>query len=116
MKKVIHKSFVYCICIVALEESSWDNILASRRKAYDSCLKKLENLFQLKISPLNSNGNLLSDEEYAKQKTELMKEKARLEEILKDTEGSVGKWLEAGEKPLILPDTLLRKKLRYYNL
>ncbi|MCD6192639.1 MAG: recombinase family protein [Candidatus Aminicenantes bacterium] len=80
------------------EVSSRENIFASQRKAYDSCLKKLENLFQLKISPLNSDGSLLSDEEYAKQKTELMKEKARLEEILNDTEGRVEKWLETGEK------------------
>jgi len=65
------------------EVSSRENIFASQRKAYDSCLKKLENLFQLKISPL---------------KTELMKEKARLEEILNDTEGRVEKWLETGEK------------------
>ena len=80
------------------EVSSRENIFASQRKAYDSCLKKLENLFQLKISPLNSDGSLLSDEEYAKQKAELMKEKARLEEILNDTEGRVEKWLETGEK------------------
>jgi len=80
------------------EVFSRENIFASQRKAFDSCLKKLENLFQLKISPLNSDGSLLSDEEYAKQKAELMKEKARLEEILNDTEGRVEKWLETGEK------------------
>jgi len=80
------------------EVSSRENIFASQRRAYDNCLKKLDNLFQLKISPLNSNGSLLSDEEYAKQKTELMKEKARLEEILNDKEARVEKWLETGEK------------------
>jgi len=75
------------------EVSSRENILASQRKAYNNCLKKLDNLFQLKISPLNNNGSLLSDEEYAKQKTELMKEKARLEEILNDTGQRVEKQL-----------------------
>lgn len=80
------------------EVSSRENILASQRKAYNNCLKKLDNLFQLKISPLNNDGSLLSDEEYAKQKTELVREKARLEEILNDVQGRVEKWLEAGEK------------------
>jgi hypothetical protein len=41
---------------------------------------------------------LLSDEEYAKQKTELMKEKARLEEILNDTGGEVNQWLDMVER------------------
>ena len=80
------------------ETASRENLISSQRKAYDSCLKKLENLFQLKISPLNTNGNLLSDEEYAKQKAELMKEKARLEEFLNDGQGRVERCLEIGEK------------------
>jgi len=73
-------------------------ILSSQRRAYDNCLKKLNNLFQLKISPLNTDGNLLSDEEYARRKAELIKEKARLEEILNDTSGRVEKWLDDAEK------------------
>ena len=80
------------------ELASKEKLMSSQRKAYESCLKKLENLFQLKISPLNTDGNLLSDEEYAKQKTELMKEKARLEEFLNDAQGRVERWLEIGEK------------------
>ena len=80
------------------EVSSRETIFASQRKAYDTCLKKLNNLFQLKISPLNTDGNLLSDEEYAKRKAELIKEKARLEEILNDTSGRVERWLEDAEK------------------
>ncbi len=42
------------------EIDSIENVLACRRKAYDMCLQKLNNLFQLKISPSNSNGGLLS--------------------------------------------------------
>ena len=80
------------------EIASRENLISSQRKAYDNCLKKLDNLFQLKISPLNNNGSLLSDEEYAKQKAELMKEKARLEEFLNDSQGRVKRWLEVGEK------------------
>jgi len=75
-----------------------ETILTSQRKAYDSCLKKLNNLFQLKISPLNSDGSLLSDQEYANRKSELIKEKVRLEEILSDTGSRVERWLTDAEK------------------
>lgn len=80
------------------EIASRQIILSSQQKAYNSCLKKLDNLFELKISPLNTDGSLLSDEEYAKRKAELIKEKARLEEILNDTSGRVERWLEDAEK------------------
>jgi len=80
------------------EITSRETILSSQRKAYDFCLRKLDNLVALKISPLNTNGSLLSDEEYARRKAELVKEKARLEEILNDTGGRVEKWLDAAEK------------------
>jgi site-specific DNA recombinase len=80
------------------EVSAREMILSSQRRAYDSCLKKLNNLLQLKISPLNSDGSLLSDEEYARRKAELIKEKARLEEVLGDTGGRVNHWLEIAEK------------------
>jgi hypothetical protein len=73
-------------------------ILSSQRKAYDDCLKKLNNLFQLKISPMNADESLLSDEEYARRKSELMKDKARTQESLNDTDKRVEKWLEIGER------------------
>jgi hypothetical protein len=77
---------------------SRENIIASQRKAYDICLKKIDNLLQLKISPMNADGSLLSDEEYAKRKSELIKEKARIQESLNDTDKRVEKWLEIGER------------------
>jgi DNA invertase Pin-like site-specific DNA recombinase len=83
------------------EACSRESIFASQRKAYDNCLKKLNNLFQLKISPANTDGSLLSDEEYGKQKTELLREKTRLEEILDDKSGNFEKWLEKGERTFI---------------
>jgi site-specific DNA recombinase len=77
---------------------SRESVLEAQRKGYANCLKKLDNLFQLKISPLNSGGSLLPDEEYATRKAELMKEKARLEEILNDTGQRVEKFLADLEK------------------
>jgi site-specific DNA recombinase len=80
------------------EEESRENILNNQRKTYDGCLKRIDNLLQLKISPMNADGSLLSDEEYAKRKTELIKEKARLEEILNDQEQRIENWLENADK------------------
>ena len=83
------------------ETISRESILSSQRKTYDGCLKKLENLFQLKISPANTDGSLLPDEEYGKRKTELLREKARFEEILNDISANLEKWLETGGKLFI---------------
>jgi hypothetical protein len=80
------------------EIRSRENIVNSQRKAYDNCLRKIDNLFELKISPMNADGDLLSDEEYAKRKSALIGEKARLQEILNDVDRGVERWLEAGEK------------------
>jgi len=74
--------------------------LHSQRKAYESCLRKLDNLLELKISSENRNGSLISDEEYAKKKGEFLKEKSHLEEILNDTSGRVKKWLDITERAL----------------
>jgi site-specific DNA recombinase len=80
------------------EIRSRENIVKSQRKAYDNCLRKIDNLFDLKISPMNDDGSLLSDEEYAKRKSVLIGEKTRLQEILNDVDRGVERWLEAGER------------------
>ena len=80
------------------EKDNRDNILASQRKAYTACLSRLDNLFQLKISPINSDGKLLSDKEYLDQKAELISEKARLKEFMDDFDGRVNKWMDIGER------------------
>jgi site-specific DNA recombinase len=77
---------------------SRETIIISQRKAYDTCLKKIDNLLQLKISPMNADGSLLSDEEYAKRKSELILEKAHLQEFLNDTDKRVERWLETAER------------------
>ena len=80
------------------EIASRKDIMDNLKRAYDGCLRKLDNLLKLKISPLNSDGSLLSDEEYAKRKAELLKEKVRLEEMMRDYNQRVNKWLDIAEK------------------
>jgi DNA invertase Pin-like site-specific DNA recombinase len=71
-------------------------ILDSQRRAYENCLKKLKNLLELKISPQNADGSLISDEEYARRRAELLKEKAQIEEALKGRRAE--RWLDIAEK------------------
>jgi len=80
------------------ESNSNQSILKSQEKEYKNCLKKLHNLLGLKISPGNSDGSLLSDEEYREQKAELIKEKTRYEELLNDTGQKVEKWIAGAEE------------------
>jgi site-specific DNA recombinase len=55
----------------------------SHDKAYADCLKRLDNLIRFKTSPGNADGSLLSDEEYARQRRDLLEEKAVLERLPK---------------------------------
>ncbi len=75
-----------------------EKFLNNQKKIYQNCVKKLDNLFQLKISPLNSDGGMLSDEEYLKQREELRKEKMRIEKAIANSENSGEKELEVFEK------------------
>jgi len=50
-------------------------VLVEKRKQYERCVSRLENLVKLKTSPENADGSLLSDEEYLQQRSKLLKEK-----------------------------------------
>ena len=80
------------------EVAARNDIILSQQRAYQDCLKRLDNLVTLKTSPQNTEGNLLSDEEYGRQRFALLKEKARLEELMQDTGHRVEQWLELSEK------------------
>ena len=71
--------------------------IQNQQKAYQDCLKRIDNLVKLKTSPQNVDGSLLSDEEYGRQRFQLLKEKARLEEFLQDTGHRVEHWMELAE-------------------
>ncbi|HEU0050052.1 MAG TPA: recombinase family protein, partial [Nitrososphaera sp.] len=80
------------------EAASRDDLLHAQHKAYQDCLKRLDHLVKLKTSPTNADGSLLSDEEYGRQRSELLKEKARLEELTQDTGHRVEQWLKLAER------------------
>lgn len=68
------------------------------QNSYNDCIKRLDNLVKLKISPVNSDGSLLSDDEFLDQKTVLVSEKNKLEESLKNQGQRVNNWLETVEE------------------
>ena len=53
-------------------------ILLERSKTYEQCVMRIENLVKLKTAPENADGSLLSDEEYQKQRAELLNQKTKL--------------------------------------
>jgi len=79
------------------ETAARNEMIRSQQNAYEACLKRLDNLVRLKTSPANADGRLLSDEEYGRQRFELLKEKARLEELSRDTGQRVEAWLTSAE-------------------
>ena len=66
--------------------------------AYKDCLERINNLIKLKISPMNSDGSVLSDEDYQSQMTELKKEKKQLEGQIKTLGERVDQWEELSMK------------------
>lgn len=80
------------------EVESRESIRNSQKKEYDHCLKELDNLLKLKISPENNDGSLLSNEEYKNKKAELIGKKIKLEEVINDTGQRVEKWMIEAEK------------------
>lgn len=56
--------------------------------------KRLDNLLKLKISPQNSNGELLSDEEFGRQKRKITQEMERFRQKMEELKEKPDAWLE----------------------
>ena len=79
------------------ETLSRNEIIQTQQKAYQECVRRIDNLVKLKTSPSNCDGSLLSDKEYGRQRFEQLKVKADLEELLKDTGHRIEQWLKLSE-------------------
>ena len=75
-------------------------VLDGLHKNYDSCIKRLDNLVKLKISPDNCDGSLLSDEEFKSQKEFIVNEKRALEARMGTTGQRIENWIDNLEKAL----------------
>lgn len=72
--------------------------VSSLQSAYNDCLKKLDNLVALKISPQNSDNSLLTDEEFKSRKIGIMAEKTALEEQMENQGKRITNWVETVER------------------
>ncbi len=70
------------------EKSFDDQKLETLKQAKENCKIKLNNIFQLKISPANTDGSLLNDEDYKQEKEKIEKEMQSIDKQLGITEGS----------------------------
>ena len=75
-----------------------NDIIQAQQKAYQECVGQIDSLVGLKTSSGNKDGSLLSDTEYAQRRSNLMKEKAALEELLNDAGHRVEQQLKLSEQ------------------
>ena len=82
-----------------VRESANRNILIkNQQKAFAECIKKIDNLIKLYISPANVDRELISDEEFKEQKSMLMREKSAIQRELKNLDERVNEWIELTER------------------
>ncbi len=80
-----------------IEEKNREIVLKAQQENYNNCLKSIDNLINLFISPSNADRTFLSDNEYREQKNSLMTEKARIEGVIREIETGVNEWVELTE-------------------
>jgi len=80
------------------EISSHTATISLLQSSYSDCVKKLDNLVRLKISPQNSDGSLLSDDEFKAQKISIVAEKTKLEEKLGIQGDQIINWVDTVER------------------
>ncbi len=80
------------------EAKEQDAIAESVNTKYKDCLERINNLIKLKISPMNSDGSVLSDEDFKKQIAPLQKEKKDIEQEQKTLAKRADEWLELSQK------------------
>ncbi len=80
------------------EKNDRNAIIDSLKKSHDSCVVRIDNLIRLKISPNNTDGSLLSDDDFKAQKTALMNERKDVEERIKNMGIRIDNWLELADK------------------
>ncbi len=75
-----------------------NSTIISLQEAYKDCVKRLDNLLSLKISPQNSDGELLSDQRYLEEKRQLEKEKIALEQRMGGVGNRIEEWIKTVER------------------
>jgi len=77
-----------------LEENNKAKIITTHNKNLENCTNKIDNTIQLYVSPENKNHKLLSEEDYIRQKSNLLKEKELIKSEIEHLNSNGEKWLE----------------------
>lgn len=75
-----------------------DKSRRSVERKYDECKRRLDNLLQMKLSPSNASGELLSDEEYLAQKLSIKESMEALDAQIKDQKQDGTVWVDDCER------------------
>ena len=88
----------------ANENSDQQEIVEAHRKAWDACKRKLDALFDLRLT------GEVNQKEFLRHKEKLLKEKHKYEELIEDANNRAETWLGRAEKMLHFAETA---KLRF---
>lgn len=80
------------------ESKDRTQIISNHQKEYNSVILKIDGLIEMRAS------NELTQEEFLAKKAELGKERARLQELLKDQDKRVDDWLEKAEQLFVFAE------------
>ncbi|MCD6402556.1 hypothetical protein J7L36_01760 [bacterium] len=80
------------------ESKDRNKILNKHQKEYNDCLKEIDGIISMKAR------KELDEENYKRRMSFLTKEKARVYELLQETENRVNAQLEVAEKSSLLPE------------
>lgn len=75
-----------------------ENVRTNYKDQYDDCVKKLDNLFKMKISPQNVNGDVIGEDQYIQERKTLLAEKEDLLAKVNDTNKRMNDWYDLTEK------------------
>ena len=76
------------------EANDRNAILANQQKNYEACVQKLDALIDMRAA------GEISEEEFTRKKSKTNQEKAKLHELLNDTDSRVDSWLETADNVL----------------
>src|SRR5574343_1580758 len=76
------------------EQFSQTAILKSLQKRQSNLKKSMDNLLTLRISPDNTNGELISNEEFSFRQAEINKELHNIQEQLAKSDQSANEWTD----------------------
>lgn len=91
-------SIQYLHDVTKNEATANEEVLLAKHKRLENIVKQLDNLLLSYTSPENSNGQIMTNEEYSKLRSALLKEKNDIETELNSMGQQIEKWQELSEK------------------